>query len=204
MAGITGLYSGIRHVIRTNKEMSIVFALGMSANLPLGIPLAIDNMLLSEPKVNSYEKLATAAEYLGTYEGAEPAKAIDYAYEIVDLVKQANPGEEHIIALESELKSLEESIVGIDNPLIYKPMISEAVSAIWKYSSSHDQTFGSLLLSGLILSAIPIDALVFSAFLPTAEERAERNNNANTARRRQRYDNDLHNNQNDIFRNHDN
>jgi hypothetical protein len=205
MTGITEWYRGFRRDIRRDRSSWVMVAVSASMTLALAIPVSVINIFYNEPKINGLDKFNAAAKYLQAYQGTEPAKAIEDAYEIVDTVKGMNPGEEHIVALEAKLQNFEAQVAGVDNPLVYEPVLSDAATAMYKYSSSHDQTFGnSYGMGGITLGMALLDALAILSFFPVAENRVEGDNNANTGRRRQRYDNDLHNTPDDTFRNRDN
>jgi hypothetical protein len=192
----------IRRNFRMERPLAILGAMSCAINLTLMVPLTIHDLLYNEPKINDYTKVEAAAKYLSSYSDREPAKAVEDTYEVIHLARQANPGEEHIIALESELQQLESQLTGVDNPLIYESKLSAAAGDISSYLQAHDQTVRtSFIFGGGTLLAMLLGAYCIYSILPTAEERAERNNNANTTGKKQRYDNDLHNN--DEFRNHD-
>jgi len=193
----------IRRNFRMDRPLAIFGAIGCALNLIMIVPVTIQDLFYNEPKINNYSEVEAAAKYLSSYGGREPATAVEDTYEVVHLASLANPGEEHIIALESELKTLESQLAEVDNPLIYESKLSAAAGDIYSYLQNHDKTVGnSFMLGGATLLAVLSEAYFIYSILPTAEERAERNGNANTAGKKQRYDNDLHNN--DEFRNHDN
>jgi hypothetical protein len=205
MIDITESYRVFRRDFRSNRPLSIMMTILSSMVFAIAAPVTIHEIFYNEPKINGYDKLSTATQYLNHYTGAEPAKAIGNVYAVVDAVKGMNPGEGHIVALASELKSLETKVEGVENPLFYEPVLSEAAKDVSDYLASHDQTTADLyLLGGFATTVTLLEALAVSCFIPSAAELAERNDNANARRRRQRYDNDLHNTQEDAVRNHDN
>jgi hypothetical protein len=189
---------------RRERRLAAICLVGTLPCVAMGAYISIHELFYNTPSINGINNLSTAILYIQKYEGKEPSYAIGNAYEMVDVVKDMNPGEEDIKGLEKELKALEAKADGVDNPLFYDPILSDAVTAISDYSRGHSRTAGTVLVGlGTLTAALPLSALFIAALLPSAEERERRNGNAYQARRRQSYDNDIHPDQDDPFRNHD-
>jgi hypothetical protein len=205
MTGITELWNETVQGFRDDKvDRAIVSGVLLLFGIPSCLFLA-SRVFDNEAKINGYDRLGAAVTYLNDYDGANPAEAIRNAYEIVDTVKDMNPGEEHIVALEAKLVSEEGQLNGTANPLVYEPILNQAASDIISYRLAHSRTWGDYLFFGLWSPmCLAYASVAVASFIPPAAELAERNDNANTRRRRQRYDNDLHNTPDDTFRNHDN
>jgi hypothetical protein len=198
------IWNDARGSLRREPFIRIGLTIGFVPYATLGWLAALGGTFNNEPKINGYDQLDAAVEYILKYEGTNPSEAIKNTYEIVDTVKGLNPKEEHIVELETKLTSTEKQLAGTTNPLIYEPILKQAVTEISQYQSRHSRTNGDILgLVGMSAFYIPLTSILAASYFPTAEEREARNGNAYQARRRQRYDNDIHPDQDDPFRNHD-
>ncbi len=118
---------------------------------------------MCQPHLESMDVVKGEAAYVEQYNGPKPAEALEHSLETLNIIRESNPNyEEDFQALESEIRQYQGALSGIDNELLYSPVLDDVSSRLETFADEHTKDGWLLLLgSGACVASIlnGVDAL---------------------------------------------